>query len=267
MALSSGEQELQRLVDDLAAAGKALEDARNELVASHASQADVETRLAALNQEATERAEHLTSEIDQARRNSAERELYLEQIQQRVNDLERELSHAAAQLESANQQSSGAEQRIAKLDNELELSARENQTLRRLGQSSVAEAEALAAEVAGLKHGESLFSQSFSFSRLSQSLPSAQSSSKRTPPSRLSSKRPTKRRLATSPKSSPSWRSESAANSRRKNTPASSRPNSSTPAPRRTALRRRIRLASQSSKDCLTRACWTWRKLTKSSSR
>ena len=153
-------------MDDLAAAGQALEDARNELAASHASQADVEARLAALNQEAMEHAEQLTSEIDQARRNSAERELYLEQIQQRVNDLERELSHAAAQLESANQQSSGAEQRIAKLDNELELSARENQTLRRLGQSSVAEAEALAAEVAGLKHGESLFSQSLSLQSL-----------------------------------------------------------------------------------------------------
>lgn len=145
-------------MDDLAAAGRALEDARNELAASHESQADVEARLTALNQEATERAEHLTSEIDQARRNSAERELYLEQIQQRVNDLERELSHAAAQLESADQRSSSAEQRIARLDSELELSARENQTLRRLGQSSVAEAEALAAEVAGLKHGESLFS-------------------------------------------------------------------------------------------------------------
>ncbi|KAG0666925.1 hypothetical protein C6P46_003635 [Rhodotorula mucilaginosa] len=151
-ALASGEQELERLVDDLAAAGRALEDARNELAASHESQADVEARLTALNQEATERAEHLTSEIDQARRNSAERELYLEQIQQRVNDLERELSHAAAQLESADQRSSSAEQRIARLDSELELSARENQTLRRLGQSSVAEAEALAAEVAGLKH-------------------------------------------------------------------------------------------------------------------
>lgn len=149
-------QDLQRLEDEIVAVNQVLQDTRDELRASQATHADGEARKAALLQDATEQATRLTNELDEARRLGAERGLQLDHMQQRVNELERELSHTVERLESADQRSTSAEHQIAKLDSELELSARENQTLRRLGQSSVAEAEALAAEVAGLKHGQSL---------------------------------------------------------------------------------------------------------------
>ncbi|GAA5985394.1 hypothetical protein JCM10908_006960 [Rhodotorula pacifica] len=148
-ALATAEQKAQRLANDLAEARQAVQVTRDELATAQATVADLDRRHAHLEQDTAARIEHLTSEVDEARRSGNDRELHLGQAQQRTDDLERDLALVAQQLEAVKQQS---EARIADLDHKLAFSAREYETLCRLSESSAAEAEALAAEATGLKY-------------------------------------------------------------------------------------------------------------------
>lgn len=143
-AAEQAQENAERLSGELDEALAALDTSKSEC-------SEWQTRATSIEQDSTTRIEHLEGELARETGRSTESRQQVEEVRRRVTQLETQLEAAQVEARTANEEHARLAERVTKLDNDRHLAMQENQTLRRLGQSSVAEAEALATEVASLK--------------------------------------------------------------------------------------------------------------------